>query len=156
MLLIREKGVGQMTLTNKHLVVFLFILLSLFTASVAFCDEIWSQEQLIKNLQNGSVEEIGIVGEGIRGKYVESHDQLEGFLVLGDYSSFSPEIIGLIQKHGVRVIPGKREGGSAVINYGALFLQIASWLAIVIGAIMLIMINAKLKKILDILSCKRA
>jgi hypothetical protein len=96
------------------------------------------------------------VGEGIRGKYVESHDQLEGFLVLGDYSSFSPEIIGLIQKHGVRVIPGKREGGSAVINYGALFLQIASWLAIVIGAIMLIMINAKLKKILDILSCKRA
>jgi hypothetical protein len=111
----------------------------------------------MEKLNNGAVTEITIVPGGIKGKYFDSYGRLEVFMVpektSGEYSSFSPEIIASIQKHGVRVIPEEKRG-KAFINYGPLFLEISSWIIIVMGAIILIMINMKLKKILDILSNK--
>jgi hypothetical protein len=147
-------------LAQKQMFAFLAALFCLLVSNTAYGEDVWTKGQLIENLKSGAVREITIVPGGIQGKYFNSYGREEIFFVPektpGEYSSFSPEIIGLIQKHGVQVIPGGKRGGGAFINYGVLFLQIASWIIIVIGAIMLIMINTKLKKILDILSSKQA
>jgi hypothetical protein len=147
------------THTQKKVIFSLVVFFFLFVSEAAYCDEVWNRGQLIENLNKGAVKEIALVPGGIKGKYLDSYGRSEVFLVPeqtpGEYSSFSPEIIGLIQKHGVQVIPGERERGAVFLNYGAIFLQVASWIIIVIGAIVLIMINTKLKKILDILSSKQ-
>lgn len=142
------------------MIVLLFALFSLFVSDIAYGEDVWTKGQLMENLKSGAVREITIVPGGIKGKYFDSYGREEIFFVPektpGEYPSFSPEVIALIQKHGVRVIPEEKERGAALINYGALFLEISSWIIIVIGAILLIMINTKLKKILEILSKKQA
>ncbi len=120
---------------------------------------IWNQRQLMENLNSGAVREISIVPGGIKGKYYDSYGRLEVFMVPerapGEYSSLSPEISALIQKHGVQVIPQEEHVRPDFIIYGALFLQITAWLIILSVIILLVKINAKLNRILDALN-KRA
>ncbi len=156
----KMRGQSMNTYTQKKVIFSLVAFFLLFVTEVAYCDEVWTQGQLIENLNKGAVKEITLVPGGIKGKYLDNYGRPEVFLVPeqtpGEYSSFPPEIIGLIQKHSVQVIPAEGGRGEVFLNYGAIFLQIASWIIIVIGAIMLIMINTKLKKILDILSSKKS
>ena len=146
-------------LANNKAIFILLALLTVFISKTACCDEIWTKDQLITNLNSGAVREIAIVPGGIKGKYFDSYGRLEVFMVPertpGQYSSFSPEIITLIQKHDVRVIPEETDKRATYINYGTLLLQVLSWLIIVIGLILLVQINKKLKKISDILSTKK-
>jgi len=142
--------------TRNAILFCLTVLMTLSVAKMAYCDDVWSQGQLIENLNKGAVREIAIVPGGIKGKYFDSYGRLEVFMVPdktpGEYSSFSPEIIALIQKHSVQVIPEGKPGGSVLIIYGALFLQISAWIIILSGLILLVKINTKLNKILDVMS----
>jgi len=107
------------TQAQQRMTFSLFVLFFLFMSDMAYCDEIWSHEKLIEKLNNRAVREITIVPDGIKGKYFDDYGRLEVFMVPektpGEYSSFSPEIIALIQKHGVRVIPEGKERGAVFI-----------------------------------------
>jgi ATP-dependent Zn protease len=140
----------------KIIFLFLFILITMFSSQMAYCEDVWTYQQLIENLNKGSVQEIAIVPGGIKGQFIDKYGRSEIFMVPentpGEYSSFSPEIITLIQKHGVHVIPQQNQTAAAFVNYGALFFYISSWIIILIAVLLLAKINSKLNRLLDALN----
>ncbi len=147
-----------MNIVTKKIFLCLFILMTLFSSQMAYSEDVWTYQQLIENLNKGAVQEITIVPGGIKGQYFDKYGRSEIFMVPenkpGEYSSFSPEIITQIQKHGVHVIPQQNQTAAAFVNYGALFFYISAWIIILIAVLLLVKINSKLNRLLDTLNKK--